>query len=69
MYNIRNGRGFGLDQSIWAVQLIRYDVMMLTETKISDKVYCHNRLGYDMVCLPAAATDARVIQGGLRLVV
>ena len=69
VYNIRNGRGFGLDQSIWAVQLIRYDVMMLTETKISDEAYCHTWLGCDMVCFLASATSARGAQGGVVLVV
>ena len=33
-------------------------MLMITETKISDEAYCHNWIGYDMVCLPAASTEA-----------
>ena len=42
---------------------------MLTETKIYNKAYCHNRLSYDVVCFPAATTDARGAQGGVGMVV
>ena len=44
-YNICDGRYFGLAQAIWVLQIRNYDVMMLKETKISDKAYCHNCLG------------------------
>ena len=34
-------------------QLMEIDLMVLTETKILDEVYCKNRLGYDLVCSKA----------------
>ena len=44
-YNISDAWGFGLAQAIWEVQLGNCDLIMLAETKISDKAYCHNQLG------------------------
>ena len=41
-YNIQDGRGLGLHQAIQAVHLRNYDLMLLTETKITDEAYCHN---------------------------
>ena len=38
MYNIQDVRGFVLPQAVRAVQLVNYDVMLLTETKIPDEV-------------------------------
>ena len=56
-YNIRYSRGFGLHHAIRVVQLVNYDVMILTETKIPYEVYCKNRIGYDVVCSWATPTD------------
>ena len=69
MYNILDGWGFIISQDIQAVHLCNCDVMMLTETKISDEAYCHTWLGCDMVCFLASATSARGAQGGVVLVV
>ena len=35
-----------------------YDLMILTETKIPDAVYCNNRLVYNVVCSRAVPTVA-----------
>ena len=43
--------------------------MVLTETKITDHYYFHNRLGYNVVCLPAIMMDARGEKGGVDMVV
>ena len=43
--------------------------MILTETKIFDKAYCPNYLGYDVVCSPAAATATGSAQEGVGLVI
>ena len=60
---------FSLTQDIWVVQLVNYNVMILTETNISDETYCQNRIGYKVVCLPMTATAARVTQGRVVLIV
>ena len=38
--------------------------MILTETKITDAVYCHNRLGYDVVLSQATVTMDGGYRGG-----
>ena len=48
-YNICDGRGFGLTQSIHTVNLENSNLMLITETNIPDKECCHNRLGYDVM--------------------
>ena len=48
-FNIRGGWDYGVTQAIWAVQVGRFDVMLMTDTKITDQAYCCNRLGYDVV--------------------
>ena len=68
MYNIHDCQVFGLSQAIWEDQIGNYNVMILTERNISDEAYCHNRIGYDMVCFLAAATAARGAHGGMGLV-
>ena len=67
-YNIFYGWGFGLDQAIQAFHLVRFDAMLLTNTKITSESYFHNRLGYDMVCFPAVTTDTIRAQGVVGLV-
>ena len=63
IYNIWNGRGFGLTQAIRAVQLWKCVIMLLTETNIPDEVYWKNRNRYDLVCLRAIATTTGGAQG------
>ena len=43
--------------------------MILTETKISNKAYYHNRLSYNVVCSMEATTAARGVNQGLGLVI
>ena len=64
-YNISDG----LAQAIWAVHLRNYNVMMLSETNISDGAYCHKRLRYSVVCSPASVTATWGAQRVVGLVV
>ena len=66
--NIEDGGGFGQAQAIRAVERRGFDVMILTETKISTTVYCRNRLGYEVTCSTAQPTSAGGAQGGVGLV-
>ena len=50
-FNICNGRVFGLVQGIRAVQIGGFDLMILTETNITERDYCCNILGYNVVYL------------------
>ena len=43
--------------------------MILTDTKVTNQAYHHNRLEYDMVCLPEITTDSGGAQGRVVLVV
>ena len=49
-FNICDGRGFGLVQDIRLVQIDGFNLMVMTETKVTNKAYCQNRMGYDVVC-------------------
>ena len=61
--------GVGIAHVIWAVQVGGFDLMVLTETNITNQAYCRNRLGYDVVCSPDITTDDGTVQGGVVLVV
>ena len=65
---IRDGQGFRLVQAIWVVERGDFDVMILTETKISTTTYCQNRLRYKATFLMARASSAWGAQGGVRTV-
>ena len=56
-FNIYGGHGIGLVQDIWAVQIGGFDLMVLTERKVTNQAYYHNRLGYYMVCYPNILTE------------
>ena len=43
--------------------------MILMETKFTNHAYFHNRLGYNVLCLPVITTEAGGAQGGVVLVV
>ena len=65
MHNIWDGRCFGLLQAIRAMQLRKYNLILLTKTKILDVVYSHNCLGYDILFSHLVGTTARgVARGG-----
>ena len=49
-FNIHIGQGFRIMQDIQVVQIGGFDLIVLTETKVTNQDYCHNRLGYNMVC-------------------
>ena len=63
-YHIQDCRESGLPQSIRAVQICNYALMLMTETNIMDAVYCHNCLGYNIVCFQAVVSAAMGAQGG-----
>ena len=46
--DIRYGGVFDLAQAIRAVERGGFDMMILTETKISTTAYCRKRLGYEV---------------------
>ena len=48
-YTICDVRGFVLPQEIWAAEQSNYELMLLIETKIPDRVYCRNLLGYNIL--------------------
>ena len=67
--NIRDSQVPGIAQDIWAVQIGSFNLIIMTDTKITDHTYCHNRLGYNVVCLLVITTAAGGVQGGVGLVV
>ena len=62
MYNIQDGQGFGLPKMIHAFRQGNYNLMLLTEMKIPEAVYCHNHLGYDAVFSKVTVTAAEGAQ-------
>ena len=66
-YNIWDSCGFELLQAIRDVEKYNYNLMILNETKIFDEIYCHNRLGYDVVCSKKTVIAAEGDQGGVEL--
>ena len=56
-------------QSIRAVQIGNYNLMLLTEKKIMYEAYCYNRLGYGAVCSQTVGTTAKGAQWGVDLVI
>ena len=67
-FNIRDGRGLGLVHPTWKVQDGGFNLMVLTDTKVTNQAYSYNRLPYNMVCLPETKADDGLAQGGARLV-
>ena len=63
MLNIRNVRGFGIAQAVRAVDLGGFELMVLTEMRISVAVYFRNRLGYEIFCLLAQPASSGGIAG------
>ena len=59
IYNIWDGRVFVLPQAICSIKQGNYDLVLLTEKKIPDAVYCHNRLRYDVICSDATVTTSK----------
>ena len=49
-YRIRNGRGSGIAQAIRVARIGGFDLMILTETRITDQDYYCNRVLYNVVC-------------------
>ena len=54
-------------QAIWEVQISSFNLMVLKETKTTDQAYCHNRLGYNVVCFLEIMTADGCAKGGVGL--
>ena len=65
---LRNSRGFVLAQAFEVVKLGRFDLMVVTKTKISMAEYFRNRLGCNIFCLTDRPASAGGAQGGMVLV-
>ena len=63
--NIRDVRGFRLEQTIWEVDRGGFYVMILTKTKISITVYCQNRPRYKVTSLMSHLTNDGGAQGSV----
>ena len=50
------------------MQIVNYNLMLLTEMNILGAVYCHNRLGYNIVCSYSVVTADIGSQGGVGVV-
>ena len=61
--NIRDGRSSGLAMAIREFQQGNYDIVIATETKITDEVYTKHTLGYEVTC-----SKALPHQGGVALI-
>ena len=68
-YNIRDDCGFAPSQSIRAVHIGNYNLMLLTEKNIPYEAYCYNRLGYGAVCSQTVGITAKGAQWGVDLVI
>ena len=67
--NICDGRGSRLVQATRILQIRGFRLIVQTKTNITDKAYCCNRMGYDVVCLLMITTAASTAQGGVFLVI
>ena len=69
MYNIWDSRSFAPPQPTGAMQLGKYNMVLLTYKKIPKEAYFHNHLGYNVVCYQAVVNTARGVQVGVGMVV
>ena len=71
-YNIRDGRGLGGDggliTSLRAVREANLDLVILTETKISNEIYTKAAFDYKVDCTAAQHGPRGGGQGGIALV-
>jgi hypothetical protein len=61
--NIRDGQSSGLAMAIREFQQGNYDIVVATETKISNNIYSKHTLGYEVICSTALPN-----QGGVALI-
>ena len=50
------------------VHISGFNLMVVTETKVANQQYCHNRLGYKVVCSLVITTRITGVSGPGRLV-
>ena len=46
-----------------------FNLMILTETKITDQAYCRKGMGYDVVCLKVLMTADRDAKGVVGMII
>ena len=68
-YHIQNGQVYGIPQAIRAARIGGFDLMILTETNITDQAYFQNRMRYNMVLLQAIMTAGGEVQELMGLVI
>ena len=56
-------------RAIWVSRSEYFNLLNMTETKITDQAYCQKRMGYDVPCSKAITTADGNAQGGLGMVV
>ena len=62
-YHIRNDQGSGIEQAIRADCVGGFDLIIIAEENITDRVYCLNSVVYDIVCLKVITTADGNAQG------
>ena len=67
-YHIRYSQGSRLVKTVRLARIGGFDLMILTKTNITDKVYFQHNIGYDVVCLEAYMTADGDAQGGVGMI-
>ena len=62
-WNIRSGRNLGLESALRAMASMAVDICLLTETKLTDRIYTRKSSGYEVVATNAVSKS----QGGVAL--
>ena len=68
-YHIHNGWGYGIMQAIRATWIGSFDLMILTETKITDQAHFRNMMGYDVILSKVITTADGNTQGGVGIII
>ena len=69
IYHICDAFGSRITQAIWAARIGGFNLMSLTDTKITDQSYCQKSMGYNMVCLKEITTEEGNAQEGVEMIV
>ena len=68
-YHLRESTGSKISQAIWATRNGGFNLMILTETNITNHIYYRNRMGYNVVWLETIISADSDIQGGVRMII
>ena len=63
-YHIRNNQGSRITQAIRSSQICGFNLMIMTDTKITNHAYFQNSIEYYVLCLKAIVTVDGYAQGG-----